>query len=434
MYLKTQRQWIPFFGKLNASAGDTWNSHDAPGTKWNSGKKKAIWSHYPIRWTPRAKSLRAQFGGTTTWGNLTTRRLWQWNSVEFGVKICKLEPNIKLRFILLWRRQRHGRSYVYCVFGSLSAQCWARRIALRCNEYFEKIQNPTCHLPRPGTMQIQTQKFLFMISIRSQQCNYSIKTPAILLLHQLCSKRGYSYEWKTAKLHNWPQMGRQLLVLWTTQYFSLYQDRHNIPAAFLSSTSRWKDQSNYSRKLGTLTDPVQTRSDTYACGKPMLTDHAKQVTGNREPANEMNKEDPTQGIPVWLQPSTVDPEDLERCARTFLWKSELRFGRWRFKSGDAKKEAQCSCLLPQKAKEAYSAIGKVCCLVNSRAQHPQRRTWISEQSPIRCRGTSSRHSVESVSNQNLTGDGEEFTKVPISVAQAKMYSYVQFIRIWQVCE
>ena len=42
----------------------------------------------------------------------------------------------------------------------------------------------------------------------------------------------------------------------------------------------------------------------------MLTDHDKQATENREPANEMNKEDPTQGIPVWLQPFTVNLEDL----------------------------------------------------------------------------------------------------------------------------
>ena len=42
----------------------------------------------------------------------------------------------------------------------------------------------------------------------------------------------------------------------------------------------------------------------------MLTDHDKQATGNREPANEMNKEDPTQGILVWLQPFTVNLEDL----------------------------------------------------------------------------------------------------------------------------
>ena len=43
----------------------------------------------------------------------------------------------------------------------------------------------------------------------------------------------------------------------------------------------------------------------------MLTDPDKQSTGNHEPADETNKEDPTQGIPDWLQPFTVDLEDLE---------------------------------------------------------------------------------------------------------------------------
>ena len=89
-------------------------------------------------------------------------------------------------------------------------------------------------------------------------------------------------------------------------------------SSILSSTSRTKDQFNFSRKLETLLDPVMTRSDKHACGKPMLTDHDKQATGNREPANEMNKEDPTQGIPVWSQPFTVNLENLERCARTLL--------------------------------------------------------------------------------------------------------------------
>ena len=46
---------------------------------------------------------------------------------------------------------------------------------------------------------------------------------------------------------------------------------------------------------------------------------------------------------------------------------------------------------------------------------------------IRCRGTSSRHSTESVSNQNFTGDGEEFKIGPTAVAEAKSYSYVQLI-------
>ena len=82
----------------------------------------------------------------------------------------------------------------------------------------------------------------------------------------------------------------------------------------LSSTSRSTDQCHYFRKLGTLSDPVTTRSDKHACGKPMLIDHDKQATGNREPANEMSKEDPTQGIPVWSD----NLEDLEKCARTHL--------------------------------------------------------------------------------------------------------------------
>ena len=45
--------------------------------------------------------------------------------------------------------------------------------------------------------------------------------------------------------------------------------------------------------------------------KPMLTAHDKQATENREPANEMNEEDPTQGLPVWLQPITGNLPDLE---------------------------------------------------------------------------------------------------------------------------
>ena len=40
--------------------------------------------------------------------------------------------------------------------------------------------------------------------------------------------------------------------------------------------------------------------------------------------------------------------------------------------------------------------------------------------------------MESVSNQNFTGDEGEFTKVLFAVAEAKSCSYVQFIRIWQV--
>ena len=45
---------------------------------------------------------------------------------------------------------------------------------------------------------------------------------------------------------------------------------------------------------------------------------------------------------------------------------------------------------------------------------------------MRCRGTSSRHSGQSVSNQNFTGDGEELRKFTETVAEAKSYSYAHF--------
>ena len=54
-------------------------------------------------------------------------------------------------------------------------------------------------------------------------------------------------------------------------------------------------------------------------------------------SDEMFEEDPTQDVLDWLQPVTVNLEDLEKCARGFLWKSEHRFGRWRFKKWRDKK-------------------------------------------------------------------------------------------------
>ena len=198
-------------------------------------------------------------------------------------------------------------------------------------------------------------------------------------------------------------------------------------SSILSSKSRSKDRSNHSRKLGTLADPAATRSDRHACGNPTLTDHDKQATGNREPANEMNKEDPTQGILVWLQPFTVNLEDQE--AHVLAHSSERENSD---SEGDAsrvetsKLKHSVHAYFRKNQKRSILRTEKVWWLDNSRAQSPQRRTWVSEQSPIRCRGTSSRHSVESVSNQNFTGDGEEFTKVLTAVAEAKSYSYVHF--------
>ena len=127
----------------------------------------------------------------------------------------------------------------------------------------------------------------------------------------------------------------------------------------LSLTSRSTDQSYCSRKLGTLSDPVTTRSAKHACGKPMQTNPEKPASGSRGSAHiedETDKEDPTQGFPDWLQPFTVDLEDLEaQCShiplkeRTQIRKVMLQ------KCRHKKTEAQCSCLLPQQPTEINSA-------------------------------------------------------------------------------
>ena len=203
----------------------------------------------------------------------------------------------------------------------------------------------------------------------------------------------------------------------------------------LSSTSRSTDQYNYSRKLGQF---IRSSHDSnwQACMRETDADrswqagHGKLWTSIRKSfSDEMYKEDATEGVPDWLQPFTVNLEDLERCARTFLWKRDLRFGRWCFKSGDTKMEAQYSYWLPQIPTENYSMNGRDRWIENSRTQKR-----ISGQSPIRCRGTRSHHSVDAIRVKPKTSQETEkiFMEVFRAVAEAKSYLYGRFIRIWQV--
>ena len=116
-----------------------------------------------------------------------------------------------------------------------------KSMTLRYIDTLRRSKNPTCDLPRPGAVHINEYA---QVSVHDLDLFVTVQlldeTPAVLLLHQLCSERGYSFEWKTAKLHNWPRMGRQVLVKWTTQYFSLYQDCHHIPAAVcLQHRDQW---------------------------------------------------------------------------------------------------------------------------------------------------------------------------------------------------
>ena len=80
-----------------------------------------------------------------------------------------------------------------------------------------------------------------------------------------------------------------------------------------ASTSRTKGQSNSSSDSGKSSDPVTTRSHKPDSEGSMQRDPEKPASGNLGSVNkdEMDKEDPTQGIPDWLQPFTNNLEDLE---------------------------------------------------------------------------------------------------------------------------
>ena len=236
---------------------------------------------------------------------------------------------------------------------------------------------------------------MFTISICSSTVQLLEETPAVLSHGKLCSEHGCSYDWKK----RWNSTIDQK---WLDNY--LY--KRSSSSSSSASTSRSKDQSNDSRKLGTSWDPVTTRSDKHACGKPMLTDPDKLASGNRGPAHkedEMDEEDPTQDIPDWLLRFTENLEDLETHVPAHPSEREISDSE-----GDAskvetqKKEAQCSCLLPWRPNRClrienyegslqktrwgiHSTSRKVWWLDNSGSQSPQRRKWIPEQSPKRCK-------------------------------------------------
>ena len=166
----------------------------------------------------------------------------------------------------------------------------------------------------------------------------------------------------------------------------------------------------------------------------MLTDPDTQATGSREPAHEhfsdkLYKEDPAQGIPDWLQPFTVNLEDLEMYV--LVHSSERKNSD---SDGDASKVGI------QKWKHSI--------LTNFRKYRKGSSPRTEEIGDLKTveRKSESRNNhqfasvvqdltiqwILAVKNQNFTRDGEEFAKAFGAVTDAKRYSYVRFLRIWQI--
>ena len=200
-------------------------------------------------------------------------------------------------------------------------------------------------------------------------------------------------------------MGRQFFEQWTTLCFSLYQDCHHIPAA-LSSTSSSKGRliplKNWEHYEIQWQHEVTSMHAGNRCWQIMTS--RPRWTVNQQTRWTRKS---------WFLPFTVNLEDLQ--THVLAHSSERANSeskgdaskKWRHKNGSTVFMLTSA---KKKNKRENSASWRVWWLDNSRAHSLQRRTWISEQSPIRNQDTNSRHSMESVLNQNFTGDGEEFSK------------------------
>ena len=138
---------------LNASAGHTWNSQDATWKKMNSGKKMAIWRHYLRVWTSWAKS----FARPVRRNNLLrkphdkqiepAKQRGIWREI-----FLSSSPRTKLRFILLWRRQRDSMFIVHP--GASMHNVEQGDLSWDTMDILRRSETTMCDLPRPGTVRI----------------------------------------------------------------------------------------------------------------------------------------------------------------------------------------------------------------------------------------------------------------------------------------
>ena len=282
-------------------------------------------------------------------------------------------------FIVYWRASMHNAEQ-----GDLSSDTM---------DTLRRSKTPNATYRDQGQWKLTSKhKFVFMISICSQQCNYSVKRQRFYCFKYFAQNADIhmSGKWRNSTIDpvwevNYLCYGQLStsrfikIVIKFQQHFCL-QHREQRISLF--------------QKIGKL---IRSNADSkwQACLRETDADRSWQA-GHEEPwtskRDEQGRSNARHSCLVTALKKQSTWRTWRRCARTFHWKSELRFGRWGFKSGDTQKRKHSVCASFSKNQErSILRTEKVWWLCNSRAQNPQRRMWISEQSPIRCRGTSSRY-------------------------------------------
>ena len=254
VYLKNQIRRILFYGKLEnwdwTLIRDTpWNSQDAPGTKlkireWK-GQSGGI---VQKRWTSWAKSLRVQYWEetpeeTSLQADLTSKVAWNLARIY-----ASSEPNIKTTFYSLVKAPETQK--IVCSLWIWELQCTMLSKENGAQTQWILWQGPKHHkrlaaIGSSADERVSTSFCSWSRSVRNSaitRWNASNSIASSVLL------KTRIFIWvENNETPQLAQIVKTMLIRWATQYFSLYQDCRHIPAAFLSSTSRSKEQSNFQK-------------------------------------------------------------------------------------------------------------------------------------------------------------------------------------------
>ena len=223
------------------------------------------------------------------------RRIWRekYSSSKVDEK-ATVNSSVEIKALTLVPQKTE--EYVCGWFGSFNIYTDQEGFKLRWTGFFEKIHKSHNGGDREWQVQINEE---------AQKLQILEETPADLSLGKLCSEHGYSYGW----------IKDENIIICTMHnfVFLVVSGLKSSSRSSSTSKSRIKGQSSSSRESGKSSDPVTTRSDQSECEESIQTDPEKSVPANRDPANknEIDKKDPTQGIPEWLQSFTDNLEDLE---------------------------------------------------------------------------------------------------------------------------
>ena len=270
--------------------------------------------------------------------------------------------------------------------------------------------------------QTRKHKYVFTILIYSWRCNFSMKRQQFYRLVSFAQNTDIQMSGWKVKNHIWPKMGILLLAKRTTSYLLSYQDCPHLPAARLPHRDQRISQIipvNWKRH-----QIVTSMHAGNRCWQTLTSTHpgnrcCKTLTGlQREPLARHTRQDEQGGsnarnswVVAALHRKSRGPGDS--CASTFLWKTELRFGRF-YKSGLHKSHGNTVFIfifrkteittyawgpklrssLPKTPTRIYSGSRKFGDLITADHKIIKWGRWISEQSSTRCRGTRSDPSMD----------------------------------------